>query len=285
MMLTIAGMISVAVVSCRKDNEEVRITNDDLQDTKDDAMVEEIYSEVMNEASANLVELENNNFSPSRKSSVCPSITVDHPGDSVFPKKITIDYGDGCEQLVYDWRNQLVDTIVRKGKMVIDITGRYREEGASKTLTLVDYYINDIAVEGTRTISNKGKDENGNTWFQIVQSDGKITTPDGVVITRESSRERHWVAGEKTPTPWDDEYLIWGSVNGVNARGENYSRTIIDSLRVKLSCRFVTAGIIEFKASDREAITLDYGTGDCDATAVASKGLETKTITLRKRRR
>ncbi len=209
----------------------------------------------------------------------CPTITVSHLNDTTV--QIEVDYGEGCGQFVYGQFGNVIDTIVREGKIIIVRTGRYSTHGPYRTVTLEYLYINGIHMEGTHTIQNMGYDNNGHMWFSITLQNGKITAPDGLEITRNSERERHWVAGEETLTPWDDEYKIWGSVDGFTANGENYTRAIIDSLHVSLACRFILSGKIESEVGDREPTIFDYGNGDCNAEATLSRGEYSKEIELR----
>ena len=50
----------------------------------------------------------------------CPSVTIDHPTDAVWPKTIIIDYGSGCTGF-YD--------NTRSGKIVIVVTGPRKTTG------------------------------------------------------------------------------------------------------------------------------------------------------------
>ena len=122
-------------------------------------------------------------------------------------------------------------------------------------------------------------------YFEITLENGKITTPDSIEITRESTRERYWIKGQETLNIWDDEYLIWGNVTGVNARGEDYSIVTTDSLYVNTVCKFILDGTIEITVGNRPVLTLDYGDGQCDAIATLCKEDLCKDILLRYRRR
>ena len=261
-------------VGCEKSNDSV--PGEDVEIAEDEAFTDLVFEDLMNEIDG--IEA---NVSKSTYEGCANVITTVQ--DTVWT--ITIDYGDGCEQLIQNRFGVTVDTVVRKGKVIIVRKGLYRQKGSFRTVTLENYSVNGIQIEGTRTIENMGLDQDNHTWFSISLQNGKITTPDGIVITRNSERERHWVVGENTPSVFDDEYKVSGEVNGITASGEDYTCTIIDSLQVKIACRLITGGQIEMVVGDREPITLDYGNGECDALATVTRDGQSKQITLRYRPR
>jgi hypothetical protein len=86
---------------------------------------------------------------------LCASITVT-PNDGTYPKTITIDFGDACVGL---------DGKLRSGKIIISLTAPLRQPGSVLTISLENFYINHIHIEGTKTISNLS--ENGATKFSV----------------------------------------------------------------------------------------------------------------------
>ncbi len=62
----------------------------------------------------------------------CATVTVS-PNDSTYPKTITIDFGDSCRG--YDGK-------VRRGKIVLHLTGPIRRPGSVMTITFVNFYLN-----------------------------------------------------------------------------------------------------------------------------------------------
>src|SRR4030043_979183 len=274
-LFTLAVLAGFLFTSCEKSAEE-KVTDEDIEIGEDEAYLDLVFEDLMNEADA--IEA-----GSAKSTNVgCPAVTVSNI-DTVWT--ITVDYGDECEQLIYNRFGVVIDTIVRKGKVVIERTGWYLKAGSYRTVTLEDFSINGIQVEGTRTITNMGLDQNLHMWFTIELQNGKVTTPDGIVITRNSSRERHWVAGANTISPLDDEYKIWGIVDGTTAGGEDYSCTITDSLHVKMACRLIVGGQVEIVVGDREPFVLDYGNGECDAVATLTRDGKSKQIMLRYRPR
>lgn len=204
----------------------------------------------------------------------CPLITITSPGQEFWPRYIEINYGTGCTGL-FD--------VVRSGKILITLSGPRGTTGSERVLTFDNYYVNGAKVEGTFTIENLGPNNNQNAVFAATLEGGKITFPDNKVITREFAREREYIAGYGTWSPWDDRCLITGMSAGTNLDGKSYTLSILNPLEWHAACRFLVRGTIGFEVEGIEPFELDYGAGECDATATLSRGDETREITLRYR--
>jgi hypothetical protein len=280
--LSLVLATSFFFVSCQKDNVKTGLTEEDVAKAEDDALTEAVFDDIMNSVdnAVNIVDklIWGSGLKSATVSDTCPSITVDFPDSTWWPKVITIDYGDTeCEGFYGQ---------TRKGKIIITITNRYRVPGSEREVTLDNYYINGIHVEGTKTVTNEGRNENDNLTFTVELVGGGITTPNGIVITRDFSRTREWVAGENTwENIWDDVYFITGSANGTNFKGESYTRTILSALEWATSCRFVKSGSIEIVVGDKSPIVIDYGDGECDNIATVTKDGETREILLKLKHR
>jgi len=207
---------------------------------------------------------------------VCKTITVEQPDTSFWPRTITVDYGEGCEG---------PNGRVRKGKIIITVSGRYMQEGSERTVTFVDFHINDFKIEGTKTITNQGRNDDDQMYFSITLTGGKVSN-DSLTVSKDFSRTRTWISGEDTPKfHGDDEYLIEGSASGVNRKGISYTRTITSPLYTAGVCRWIRSGAVLIEATDREDIIIDYGDGTCDNKATVTIGDETREIELPRHRR
>ncbi len=201
----------------------------------------------------------------------CAIVTLD-TSNSI--KTITIDFGNSnC--LGRDGR-------YRRGKIVTTFEGRYRAINSTHTISFVDYFVNDNHIEGTRNVKNTGADQNGKIAFTVTD-EGKVTLTDGQIFTYNSQRIRTWIEGESTFNIWDDVYDISGSSSVANSKGNGFTATIAEPLRVALNCSNITKGIIrilplnnEFK--ERE---INYGDGNCDDLASVTVNGITKIIKLR----
>jgi len=204
----------------------------------------------------------------------CPLITVTFPGEGLWPRNVTIDYGTSCTGL---------NDVVRSGKIILAMSAPRRTEGSVRTVTFDNYTVNGAKIEGTYAVENLGLNSNENTVFSVSLSGGKITFSDERTITRTFLREREYTEGYATWTPWDDKCLITGYATGTNLNGVAYTHSIKSALEWQAACRFIVSGTIEFDIEGVEPFVLDYGDGECDATATLSRGDDTKEITLRLR--
>jgi hypothetical protein len=277
--LMITALALISFFSCNKDSGLPDQTSLDLAD--DDAVSDAVYEDVFNTADYATIILDQMGKSSDAKSETavtdsCPVITVTHPTGAIWPKVVTIDYGIGCTGL---------NDNVRKGKIVIEVTGPRLTVGSKRTITFVDYYFNDIKVEGTKVLENMGYNSNQNLLVSVKLTGGKLTLPDGKIIERSMDHQREWTAGLLTRNIWDDECLITGSATGKNINGVVYTNTITTALQWKRVCKFIVAGVIKMERAGKETIELNYGTGECDAKAVVTIGSESKEILLKNKHR
>jgi hypothetical protein len=189
---------------------------------------------------------------------LCAGITVT-PNDTTYPKTITIDFGDSCVG---------PDGKLRSGKIIMDLTAPLRKPGSVLSVTLENFYINHIHVEGTKTITNIS--ENGAVRFSVQVTGGKVTFPSGRGYSYESSKTKAQVAGMDTRICRDDVFEITGSAtikfnNGVVVKFE-----VADPLIKKVVCPWLSDGTLKIGVNDR-ALNIDYGfphNGDCDNKAL-----------------
>lgn len=274
-----ASIVILSFISCQKDTStfeqaSVNIADDDAVS---DAVFEDIYSTTDN-AEIILDELSKSGDSKSMVvlADSCPTITITQPGPGVWPKTITIDFGEGCTGL-YD--NS------RSGKIIIVVSGPRLEVGTIRTVTFEDYYFNGIKVEGTKVVENTGYNNNQNLVFSVTLTDGKLTLPDGKFIERSFIHQREWIAGLLTKNIWDDECLITGTAHGTTIEGVEYNNTITTALHWQRTCFFLVSGVVKIEREGKQDVEINYGTGDCDAKAVVTRGGESKEILLRHKMR
>jgi hypothetical protein len=266
-LILIMILAGFALTSCQKSKpiEEASI------EAADDA----VFAEILFDDVFASLEIASGIAESGLKSAVvdsCPVITTTFPAEGLWPRNIVIDYGTECTGL---------NDVVRSGKILITMTAPRNTRGSKRTATFDNYFVNGVKIEGTKVVENLGLNNNGNVVFAVSLSDGKMSFPDGKTIEREFGREREYVAGFMTRTPWDDECLITGSATGVNLNGKSYTHTIINALSWKAACRFIVSGTVRFEVEGVEPFELDYGDGECDAYATVSRGEETREIILR----
>lgn len=271
----VASVIFLMVISCTK-KDEMDETGVSLAEY--DAVSEAVFEDIFSAIDDAEIRLEDflKGESKSGEVETCPAITFDRPPDSNWPKTITIDYGEECTGF-YD--------NTRSGRIIITLTGPRLEEGSCRTVTFENYYMNGIRVEGTKEITNLGINNDQHMEFSVTLTGGKLTLEDGVVIERTFQRQREWIVGKETINIWDDEFLITGTTTGVNRNGTAYTNTIITPVHHKRACRFAVSGVIKLEIEGQDTVELDYGNGECDATAVVTINGKSKEITLRYRLR
>lgn len=283
MSLVIIAGITAIMTSCQKDDE----VDFDTTTSSDQTIAENSFNDlfkVVEEAEQSDGETnEKSGFGRGWTFGDCATVTID-PFGPVFPKTITIDFGD----------TNCVGTngTERRGKIIAVITGRLWEEGSSKTISMEDYYVNDAKVEGIKIITNEGRNDEDFIYFSIVVENGRVTTEEGQVIEWYSNRERVWIEGEETNLfrhgmdgILDDVFLITGNGGGINRNGLSYTMLITKALRIQRDCRWITEGTVEISPEEEETRILDYGDGECDNIATVTVGNVVHEIILRGRRR
>jgi hypothetical protein len=270
MLFTALTVLFVALSCSREDDGSISET--DLALAEDEAYADAVYSEVDNMVVTEITALDGNGYvnlglKSTEDEYPCYSVSVDHPDSTHFPKIITIDYGDGCTVVFRD------DTITRKGQIIITITDRWFMPDAKNIVTFNDFYFNDVKIEGTRTITNLGFNEEGHLELGIVLEGGRITFTDNTFMTRDADHVREWI---RHFSPQDDTIMITGSASGMNVLGEQYTRVITEPL-VLVHCReskwrwVIVDGSVEITNSAAGTSTLDYSAEDCDGTVIINK--------------
>ncbi len=283
-LVTLIAGTALFFTSCQKSDTGgmAKLGDDEVATAEDNTLMENLMDDAMDAADMAVMTVDDwiyNGDGSTLKSvtvDTCPRITVDHPDSTRWPKVITIDYGDLCTGFYGH---------TRSGKIVITIWGRYINPGSKRVFELVNYCVNGIHVEGTRTVMNEGRNNAGNLVFSVELKNGKITRNDTTIMTREYVRFREWVNGEKTRNRWDDVFFITGEAQGVNFKGHTYHKTIINPLEWARSCRFIKSGTVSIRIDDKPPFTLDYGDGTCDNLATITRGDVTKEIELKYRPR
>jgi hypothetical protein len=171
-------------------------------------------------------------------------------------KVMTIDFGDGCEGPHGE---------VRKGKMIITYVGKRNEAGSTRTVTLENYFVDSVGIEGTRTIENVTAKNDSMRTIRTTMTNGKITFADGTFATRTADHTKVMYRGG---LEGEDYSTITGSANGTKRDGALYSATILEALKYKRGCGEIhvvipVSGIKEVVNGDTTA-TFDYGDGTCD---------------------
>lgn len=176
---------------------------------------------------------------------------------------------------------------IRKGKITVQYNQRRLVPGAYRIVTFENFSIDEVQIEGTRTVTNTSEDFSTTPTFTSTLVGGKVTFEDETFVTREASHVRTWI---RANNPLDDETRVDGGASGLKRDGIDYSVQILEQIVYKRRCRsegvFIpVSGIKEVTWGDNVAI-INYGVGSCDNEVTITLNGETftKTVTPRGRR-
>jgi hypothetical protein len=239
----------VFFTACQKDNDN--LTSEQIVASEDQTAATDLYQDVEDQVDQ-AIETRGGGGG-----GACPVVTID-PADGSYPRTMTIDFGDGC--LGPNGR-------VRKGQIVVTLTDTLIKAGTVRTVTFVDFYVDDAKIEGTKTLTNLGFDANGNITLNRVVTGGKIIFPNGDVATWEANHTLTQTAGGNTPTFLDNVFEITGGSNGVNRHGKNYMVEIVTPLVKMKICPWIVSGSITLTVESK-TVSIDYGDDTCDRKAI-----------------
>lgn len=242
--------LSILISSCGKGkkNKETICTEDN---NKADICFNDIFNITSTEVQA-VEEAEGINKNESILASLsdsCASITYSLDEDSTYIDTLIVDYGNNT--------TCTTNGRVRRGKLNIYLTGRFREAGTVTTIVPEDFYVDDHKVEGQKVITNNGLVGGLNWSFDVDVTNGQITNPDGNTFQWECSRTNIWRILE-------GEIGISGVANGVNRNGVPFDLVVTQELVIMQGCQWITSGIFELTPEDLATRTVDYGSGTCD---------------------
>lgn len=205
-------------------------------------------------------------------SSSCATLTFDTLASA---KTITVNFG-ATNCLGNDGRN-------RRGSLVINFTGKYRDSATVITITPQNYFVNDNQVTGTKTITNNGHNAAHHLVYKVNANITITKASNAGTITWNSIRQREWMQGESTATWSDDIYSITGNASGSRSNGTTFTSTITTPLirNMSFGCRrHFTSGVLEHSPSGKATRIIDFGNGTCDDQATVTINGNTYNITL-----
>jgi hypothetical protein len=262
----------IVLSSCRKD-KDIEVDSS-TQSSTDNGAAENIFldiKKVVEEAADD--EGQTAKFGNEGKAytfGACATVsTVPAWGNPTFPKTMTIDFGaTNCTG--YNGVN-------RRGQLIVTITDHYRNAGSVLTVQPQNLYINDVRVDGTKSLTNNGYNSNNHLEYAVQVSNALLTYTDGTTLSWNSTRTNEWIAGDSTtlfthgiPGICDDIYLVSGSANGVNRNGLQYTVNITSPLRKEICCRWVSSGAMDIIPQGFATRTVDFGAGACDNDATVT---------------
>lgn len=186
-------------------------------------------------------------------------VEITDSGEDMYPRTITIDFGDDCFT---------PNGLQRSGTIDVMLTGDVRnEEGAVRTVTFEDLTIGDfMTVNGTRTLTNTGQNEEG-PWTFAQETSTTIDRP-VLDIVRTYAGTRTWLAGHDTEECGDDIWQRDGAGDKIlsNGMGETTVTVTHDAVVYDRPCGYPVSGTVTLVRNQFERI-MDFGDGTCDAIA------------------
>ncbi len=267
------AIASIALASCKKNNDDnsndnQTVTSDEIVAVTDNAISSNMFDDVFKQASNGGHKMDDSLSGKSIKSLLaggCATVTITPFNLTSWPKTVTVDFGTtNC--LGTDGR-------YRRGKVIMTVTTWFRDSDCVVTVNPQDYYVNDYKIEGTKVITNQGRNSQQHLTYSVVVTNGKVTDPNSTTYrTWNSTRVHEWISGESTVfNPWDDEYLVTGTADGVTRTQKNYTITITSALDVCTCCRWIQNGKLTLTVDTHPSIYVDYGpTLNCDDEATVT---------------
>ena len=213
-------------------------------------------------------------FKDGRDKTDCKTVTIEPEEKDVFPKTITIDFGDGCE---------IKEGQIKKGRIIMEVSAAPNAERWTKKIRFDGYAVNNKVFKGGKNITYVKEGRRGlPTW----QSNSRVRVhwDEDSFVQHSSERTRVQTRGFDTPRrPMDDAFIISGSGTGINRTGLGYKRTIEEPLNISRDCRWVKKGVVKLLVRGKSEIILDYGEGSCDNIATITKDGESKEIKLKRK--
>ncbi|MBZ4036617.1 hypothetical protein K6T82_17745 [Flavobacterium sp. 17A] len=190
---------------------------------------------------------------------ICAAITVTTPEGAAYPKVFLLDFGTaGCKD----------ETITRKGKLRVTLTAPVTTTGSKMTIERMDYYINNLKLEGTIEYTNTTTVATVPQWTRKV-TNGKLTDLQGGVYTNSGTYVTRQTAGVDTPLVLSDNvYEIPEGTQTITAPGgTTLTLTVTEALTKKYSCMFISKGRLKIQGGIINGV-IDYGNNECDATYI-----------------
>lgn len=193
----------------------------------------------------------------------CGTLSITPFDTATWPKTVILDFGSSnC--VGNDGRT-------RHGRIVSSFSHWFASPGTVVNIGFDDYFVNDHQILGNKTITNNGYNTENHLTYTVSFPNCQIIKPNnGGTILWSTTRVHEWSEGSTTFTPYDDVWDIRGSANGTSADGVDFSLNIVQELNVKYGCRWIRSGILNMDIEGLNTISVNYGSGTCDANATAT---------------
>lgn len=241
-------------VSCNHDDPSVTPDAEDSETALFDSQ-EDYYSDDGDDIAFTVMEEDAGIGSKTSTDSRLACAVVTRSG-SKESGSISVNFGTGCTDLRGN---------VRRGIIIVTYTGRWNIPGSSWSVRFENYSVNNIAITGSRTVTNISQAAEGVQSFSVELEDGTMTWPDGSIARR---RLHHRREIERDGNNILNRLIIYGTAEGNHRNGRGFYIEILEPLVYDRRCAsegtFIpVSGKKLIKHGERE-ITVDYGDGACD---------------------
>lgn len=191
----------------------------------------------------------------------CATVTLSDTNASVWPKTITIDYGNGCIDPS--------DLKLKAGIIRAVIDQYWDNSGAKFTVSFDNYKEAGMEIGGAITLTNNGAQGTAkNISMDVVGGFCKTANWD---IDYDCSRDYNFIDLNNTPSDLlDDVVEITGDASGVNRKDRSYTMKVTEKLVKNPDCEFIAKGIVEVTPEGLATRTIDFGDGTCDNKATVT---------------
>ncbi len=200
-------------------------------------------------------------------------VTITDSGTEVYPRTITLDFGNGCTDALGR---------TRTGMMHVSISQPWTEVGSTREVTFENFTVTrpmqDVAigVEGLRELVRLEPGLEGESRWERTMS--TVLTHPEFTVNREFTGIRRWIQGEGDPNAGQ----VFGLTGeGTQTRnGTTRTRTILEELVYDVTCGETVSGSVEIVRPILSNGVVDFGDGECDGSATLTIGNATQTIDL-----
>lgn len=228
--LTFFAMASFIISSCK--NDEDAFSSENMQTSNNESVQESNTDEIDNLAE---ISLESQEAASGGRAKGISDDRLKCDGTTVVFSNVSTDKTSGTVTITFG-TNGCTDKKgnVRKGSIIVSWAGgKWYNEGSTRTISLSNYSINDLAIGGSRTLICTGVSGTLSD-FSIswnVMADHTLIWPDSKTGTRKVNKTKTW---EHKLT--EDKYIVSnGPISlGVNAaEGTNrYGKSYTTSIRI-----------------------------------------------------
>ncbi len=263
--------ISLATTSCL--DSDVTLDNSSIEQVEQqvseiNSTADDVISETESFLNASSISYVKSNVATKQNSvAVGPKITVEPEDSKTFPKKITVDYGNGIP--VGKW--------MLRGIIVIVKTDNTWIKGSETTYTFEKFFVDDDLLQGKKTVTNMNDEKVKRlglyTDYKWTKADAKTN------ITVSSERVRERISDNDTPDDYkDDIYSFTGFYKG-DSNNNSFSMEIEKPLIIKMPYRYFVSGTYTFSIR-KTKLFYDFGNGELDNIVYVSSdsGTEKKEL-------